>query len=84
MAFKRLRYSTKSLASMGDGFPDIMVGKHGKNWLFEIKDGSKPPSQTKLTTDEQHFFDTWEGHVDIIYSIDDVIVFHDLIQQGGK
>ena len=48
---------------VGSGFPDIVVGHQGRNYLIEIKDGSKPPSKRKLTPDEQEFFDTWRGTV---------------------
>ena len=41
-----------SLAGVGRGVPDILVGSDGKWFLMEIKDGSKPPSQRKLTGDE--------------------------------
>lgn len=48
-------------ASLGDGFPDLVVGYRGVISLLEIKDGSKPPSKQKLTDDEQKFFDKWAG-----------------------
>jgi len=41
-----------SLASVGKGVPDALVGSGGKWFLLEIKDGSKPPSGRKLTDDE--------------------------------
>jgi len=47
-------------------FVDIVVGYRGVNLLVEIKDGSKPPSEQKLTTGEQEFQDGWRGQVCII------------------
>ena len=41
--------SVVSLASLGDGVPDLLVGYRGKTALVEIKDGDKPPSQRELT-----------------------------------
>jgi Holliday junction resolvase len=67
-----LGYSVKSTANLGDGFPDIIVGANGKNYLFEIKDGDKPPCQRKLTDDEQEFFNLWRGQVNIAESIVDI------------
>lgn len=32
---------------------DILVGFRSQLWIMEIKDGSKPPSQRKLTSGEQ-------------------------------
>ena len=40
---------------------DILVGYKGVNYIIEIKDGSKPPSQRKLTTGEKRFRDEWKG-----------------------
>lgn len=40
---------------------DILVGYNGVNYIMEIKDGSKPPSQRKLTKGEQNFKNTWKG-----------------------
>lgn len=61
------------LSGVGQGCPDIMVGRAGINWLFEIKDGKKPPSARKLTEAEQAFFQTWRGNVQIVNSLDEAI-----------
>jgi len=59
---------------LGEGFPDICVGYHGRNILMEIKDGSKPPSARKLTKPEQAWHDAWRGQVVIVESVDDALV----------
>jgi hypothetical protein len=51
---------------------DILVGYEGKNYAFEIKDGSKPKSARKLTEGEQKFFDGWLGQVDKVESTDEI------------
>ncbi|CAB5217755.1 hypothetical protein UFOVP208_10 [uncultured Caudovirales phage] len=48
---------------IGKGFPDIVIGYKGINYLVEIKDGTKPPSQRKLTKDEVSFHSNWSGQV---------------------
>ncbi len=58
---------------VGSGFPDLVVGFRGRNFLFEIKDGSKPPSKRKLTPDEQEFFDTWRGTVFIANDVNEAL-----------
>lgn len=62
--------TVQHLHMVGHGCPDICVGYRGANFLFEIKDGSKPPSARKLTPPEQSFFDNWRGQVHVIYSAD--------------
>lgn len=41
--------------------PDLIVGFRGDLYLLEVKDGSRPPSQRKLRTGQQRFFDEWIG-----------------------
>jgi hypothetical protein len=48
-----------SLAPMGGGVFDLLVGYRGRLHLIEIKDGSRPPSSRKLTDDEQWFYNRW-------------------------
>lgn len=62
-----------STHTIGKGVPDIVVGYCGVNYLFEIKDGSKPPSQQKLTPMEETFFDTWKGQVKLVSCLDDIL-----------
>jgi hypothetical protein len=61
------------LSSVGCGCPDILVGRAGHNWLFEIKDGTKPPSARKLTIPEQAFFAMWRGNVQVVKSLEEAI-----------
>ena len=63
-------YTVLSIASVGNGAPDIVVGCRltRRNWLFEIKDPEKPPSKRKLTPHEEKFHAEWKGQVDIIHS----------------
>jgi hypothetical protein len=65
----RLRgFSVQSLAAVGNGVPDLLVGKHGKNSLVEIKDGSLVPSHRKLTPLQEEWHKMWEGKIHIITS----------------
>lgn len=73
--FRMLGYSVATTHQLGKGFPDLVVGKHGINYLIEVKDGSKEPARRKLTTDEKTFFEEWRGQRDIIETVDDVYAF---------
>lgn len=50
-----------SLASVGGGCPDLLVGFRGHTFLVEIKDGSKPPSARQLTEAQLKFHREWLG-----------------------
>ena len=66
---ERAGVSVKSVAQFGVGF-DIIAGWQGTNWLFEIKDGDKPPSKRALTESEALMRDTWRGQWSVIEALD--------------
>ncbi len=72
-ALRDVGASVSVTSMVGKGFPDIVVGYRGQNYLIEIKDGSKPPSQRKLTPDEQEWHDLWRGTVHIANSTDEAL-----------
>lgn len=61
------------MSQLGHGAPDICVGFAGRNYFFEIKDPTKPPSKQKLTEDEAIFFAEWQGHIKKVKSTADVL-----------
>lgn len=58
---RRLGATVQSLASVGNGCPDLLVGYARANYLLEVKDGNLPPSKRKLTPDEARWAETWSG-----------------------
>lgn len=70
-ALRDIGASVAHIHMVGAGIPDLIVGFRGINYLFEIKDGSLPPSKRKLTPDETQWHEDWRGHVHIIESVDD-------------
>lgn len=65
--------SVVHLHPIGRGVPDILVGINGQNYLVEIKDGSKPASKQKLTSDQQIFHANWKGQVKVIHSVEEAL-----------
>ena len=76
---RKVGCSVQSLATMGKGVPDLLVGLRGENYLFEIKDGNKPASRKNLTSDEDTWHERWCGQVNVIESIDDALTILQLI-----
>lgn len=60
-ALRKAGATVHSLAAVGKGMPDLLVGVRGITLLVECKDGSKPPSARRLTPDQQDFMRTWTG-----------------------
>ena len=71
---RRVGCSVAILSDLGDGIPDLLVGVRGQTFLLEVKDGNAPPSERKLTPDQQVFRDTWRGGPLItVESVDDAV-----------
>jgi len=71
-AFRNLGCSVVSLAAVGGGVPDLLVGIRGHNVLVEVKDGDKAPSRRALTAMQVEFRKTWYGTLWRVENIDDV------------
>lgn len=52
----------------GNGFPDLVIGLAGKNYLFEVKDPEKVPSARNLTDAQKDFHTAWQGQVHVVHS----------------
>ena len=53
--------TVQSLANVGKGVPDLLVGFKGQTLLFEVKDGFKAPSARLLTEDQLRWHGVWKG-----------------------
>lgn len=60
--------TVQSLASIGRGCPDLLVGYRGINFLLEIKDGKKSPSRRRLTGDQVDWHAAWRGRLYVVES----------------
>lgn len=65
--------SIQHLHAQGMGCPDILAGWRGANYLFEIKDPSKRPSERTLTPMQERWHLQWSGQVNVIHSADDAL-----------
>lgn len=52
---------------------DLLVGFQGRNFLMEIKDPSRKPSERKLTDNERVFHALWRGQVCIIETMEEAL-----------
>ena len=73
-ALRQIGASVQSLADIGHGCPDLLVGFRGRTLLFEVKDGSKVKSARALTPDEEAWIGAWEGApVFVVESVEQAI-----------
>lgn len=64
---RALGYTVRHTHTIGQGFPDLVIGKHGHNLLVEVKQPGE-----KLTADEIEFFNTWQGSVIIGMTVEQI------------
>lgn len=82
--------TVRSLAAVGSGCPDLLVGFRGQNFLLEVKDGRLPPSERGLSEDEAAFHSQWRGQVltvldahDALRAIGSTAVAHPVLRRRG-
>ena len=56
------------------GVPDLLVGFAGRNLLMEVKDGSKPPSARRLTSDQVKWHREWGGLVHVVNNVNEAMI----------
>lgn len=72
-ALRKVGATVQSLAAVGDGVPDLLVGFRNANHLLEVKDGEKVPSARLLTSEQLGWHAKWIGPVTIVYSVEDAL-----------
>lgn len=63
----------QSIAAVGRGCPDALVAFQGTWYVAEIKDGSKFPSQQRLTEAEKIWHEKATAPVHVWTSLDDAL-----------
>jgi hypothetical protein len=73
-ALRRCGATVQHLHTVGQGCPDLLVGRGGVTFLLEVKDGAKPPSRRALTPQEAAWIEGWRGRpVAVVESVDDAL-----------
>lgn len=63
---RQIGASVAITSAVHKGFPDIIVGWRGRNYMMEIK-----ASKGKLTADQVEFMGAWKGQYSIARNIED-------------
>lgn len=73
LALRQAGATVQSLADVGHGCPDLLVGFRGRNRLMEVKDGLLCPSRQRLSEDEQEWQARWEGECHVVHSVEEAL-----------
>lgn len=65
-ALRKAGYSVVSLARIGGGCPDLLIGRAGKNYLLEVKD-----RLGKLNDTQKVWHTAWRGQVEVVHSAEE-------------
>lgn len=57
-------------SQVGNGFPDLVCGIFGKNFLVEVKN---PEARGKLSAEQICFRDRWKGKVHVVESVNEAL-----------
>lgn len=72
-ALRDVGASVEPLHMVGKNFPDLVVGFRGRNYLIEVKDGEKKPSERRLSEGQKEFHESWKGQIAKVETIDDAL-----------
>lgn len=72
-ALRAIGCTVQHLHAVGQGCPDLLVGRGQVNYLIEVKDGAKVKSAQKLTPQQVEWHGMWRGTVNIATCVDDAM-----------
>lgn len=59
--------------AVGKGFPDLVVGFRGANYLIEVKDPSQPKHRHDLTPQQVKWHGEWQGQVAKVFTANEAL-----------
>jgi hypothetical protein len=72
-ALRNAGVTVQPLHTIGKGCPDLLCAWRNRNVLLEIKDGEKPPSARRLTTDQVQWHAGWGSDVFVVETIEQAL-----------
>lgn len=66
-ALEAVGASVQSLAGVGVGCPDLLVGREGRNYLLEVK--NREGRGLKLNPDQEAWHRAWHGSVQVVSTV---------------
>lgn len=73
-ALRQVGASVALLHSVGKGVPDLAVGYRGANYLLEVKDGAKKPSDRNLNADQVEWHQAWRGQAAVAETVKEALI----------
>jgi len=81
-ALEAVGASVQSLAAVGAGCPDLLVGYHGTNYALELKDPAQAPSDRRLTPMQKKWHAEWKGRAHLVETVDQALLVVGAVKQA--
>jgi Holliday junction resolvase len=73
-ALRRAGCSVTIASNMGNGFPDLCVGRMGYTYLIEVKSKRyRTSTNVPFTKDEVEWHREWKGQVGVAFCVEDAL-----------
>lgn len=72
-ALRSVGATVASCHAVGQGFPDLVVGFRGRNFLIEVKDPAQPKHRHELTPAQVEFHAGWNGEIAKVFTPEDAL-----------
>ena len=76
---RQIGASVQSIATVGGGCPDLLVGYRGRTYTFEVKSG-----KAKLNDKEREWHRDWRGQVTTIYNAQEAMIVIGAVREVEK
>ena len=74
--------SVQTLANVGFGCPDLLIGYRGINFLIEIKDPAQAPNKRRFNSHQKTWHALWKGKAHLVETVDQALLVVGAVKQG--
>ena len=81
-ALEAVGASVQSLAAVGNGCPDLLVGFRGTNFVIEVKDPAQPANKRRLNSHQKPWHAEWRGRAHLVETVEQALLVVGAVKQG--
>ena len=81
-ALRAIGCSVQSLAAIGDGCPDLLVGVERANILIEVKDPAQQPCKRHFNALQKQWHSNWRGTAHLVETVDQAVAVVEFYRRG--
>jgi len=74
--------SVQSLAAVGNGCPDLLVGYRSINYVIEVKDPAQPACKRRLNSHQKPWHAEWQGRAHLVETVEQALLVIGAVKQA--